>query len=510
MKLETCLIVDFGSQYTQLIARRLRELGVFSKIASPKITLEEIQDEQVKAIILSGGPSSVTDFEAPKLDFALQEIQIPVLGICYGMQWMTESNGGKVHSSRSREYGVERVHVERSKLFSESGEYEVLLSHGDHVESPAAGFKVVAQSSNRVIAAIEHEDKNFFGLQFHPEVHHTKAGKEILKNFLHLADFKFDWQAAHMYEEVKIISESIYKGGNILCALSGGVDSTVLAVALNKLFSGKVQCFCVDTGLMRKNEVKQLKELFDEHFHFPIEIVDAKKKFLSDLAGVTDPEQKRKMIGKNFIEIFEEEAKKFEAVEYLAQGTLYPDVIESRSAHGGPSVKIKSHHNVGGLPDRLPFKLLEPFALLFKDEVRALGEYMGIPHDFVWRHPFPGPGLAVRVVGEVTEKRLEILREADWRLQQILRETGWYEKLWQSFCVYLPIQSVGVMGDSRTYEDTIAVRCVHSQDGMTAHIAALPTDVLERVSAKIINEVKGINRVVYDISSKPPSTIEWE
>jgi GMP synthase (glutamine-hydrolysing) len=511
MNVEVCLIVDFGSQYTQLIARKLREIGVFSKVVPPNEKFkEELASDQVKAVILSGGPSSVSDKDAPRLPCKIVEIKKPVLGICYGMQSIAAEFGGRVGSGDAREYGVEKIKTQESTLFDSNEELDVLLSHGDHVDQLPEAFQEVARTHNGVIAAFESPREKIFGLQFHPEVHHTVGGKEILKNFLSSAGFEFRWQAQHMFDSIKEDLEAQYKGGKILCALSGGVDSTVLAVLLNKIFPEKVHCFCVDTGVMRKNEIKQLKDLFERTFHFPIEIVDAQKEFLSALAGVTDPEQKRKIIGKTFIDVFRRQQESLSGMEYLAQGTLYPDVIESKSAHGGPSAKIKSHHNVGGLPKDIPFKLMEPFALLFKDEVRRIGEFLGIPHDFVWRHPFPGPGLAVRILGEVTEQRVATLQEADWRLQEVLRAYDWYEKLWQSFCVYLPVKSVGVMGDGRTYEETIAVRCVHSEDGMTAHIAALPVEVLEKISSKIINEVSGINRVVYDISSKPPSTIEWE
>jgi len=508
---ECCGIIDFGSQYTQLIARKLRELGVYSEIFSPSVTLSELKARSLRAIILSGGPSSVSEVGAPKLAWKINEIEIPVLGICYGMQLISWELNGTVQRSLKREYGVDKIESKASVLFPSAEIRSVLMSHGDHVEKAPAGFEVTATSLNGVAAAIESASLRIFGIQFHPEVKHTDRGEEILKNFLKFAGFDFSWKSLHILEELEAqLQKQVKPGARILCALSGGVDSTVLAVFLNKIFPGRVDCFCVDTGLLRKNEIQNLTQLFKDTFHFPISIVDASDKFLQALRGVTEPEQKRKVIGRAFIEVFTAENKKHFDVEYLAQGTLYPDVIESISAHGGPSAKIKSHHNVGGLPADMPFQLVEPFRFLFKDEVRRLGEHLGIPHNFVWRHPFPGPGLAVRIVGEITRERLDILKEADSRLQEVLREFDWYEKLWQSFCVFLPIRSVGVMGDARTYEETIAVRCVHSEDGMTAHVAALPGEVLERISSRIINEVKGINRVVYDISSKPPATIEWE
>lgn len=510
MSVETCTIIDFGSQYTQLIARRLRELNVYSEIKSPQVSLEELRALNTKALILSGGPASVKDAHSPRLQFDLNEFDRPVLGICYGMQLMAHELGGVIESGRAREYGVEEIVSESSLLLDEGG-HSVLLSHGDHVKDAPKGFRVVARSKNNVIAAIESETQNHFGLQFHPEVVHTKMGTDLLKKFLTRAGFAFSWSPEQIYTELEqSIRKHVPANERILCAVSGGVDSTVLAVLLNKVLPGQVDCICVDTGLLRKNEILELKNLFEGKFHFPIQILEASNDFLSALRDVTDPEKKRKLIGGIFIDLFEREAKQLKEIAFLSQGTLYPDVIESVSAHGGPSVKIKSHHNVGGLPEKLALKLLEPFRLLFKDEVRMLGEFLGMPHDFVWRHPFPGPGLAVRVVGEVTEERLSRLREADWRLQAILKDEGIYESLWQSFAVYLPIQSVGVMGDSRTYENCVAIRLVHSDDGMTAHICDLPMRILEKISSRIINEVAGINRVVYDISSKPPSTIEWE
>ena len=509
--MEVCLIIDFGSQYTQLIARKLRELGVRSEVVTPRIGLDEVNARKPKGIILSGGPASVSDENAPTLSFSILDLEVPVLGICYGMQWISQALGGKVAPGSSREYGVESIRVSQGRLFAGLDSHlDVLMSHGDHVDRLPTDFRACATTKRGVVAAIEHHSKSIYGLQFHPEVHHTPLGLEILRKFLLGCRFRFDWQPKSILDDLEHRLKLQVQEGRILCALSGGVDSSVVAVILNRIFPGKVDCLCVDTGLLRKDELVQLRDLFAQKFHFPIQIVDASEEFLTALKGVVDPEQKRKIIGRVFIEVFEREAKGLKEIKYLAQGTLYPDVIESVSFHGGPSVTIKSHHNVGGLPERLPFELVEPLRDLFKDEARRLGEFLGMPREFVWRHPFPGPGLAIRIMGEVTSRRLSLLREADSRLQKILKESGWYEKLWQSFCVYLPVQSVGVMGDQRTYEDLVAVRCVHSEDGMTAHIAALPTEILERISSTIINEVRGFNRVVFDISSKPPSTIEWE
>jgi len=509
VKDELCYIVDFGSQYTQLITRKLRELKVLSEIISPEDFLQKDLSDS-KAVIFSGGPQSVVDLDIDAFEKATKAYDKPILGICYGMQLMAKIYGGKVESAKSREYGVDQIQIEGSQLLPELQRTSVLLSHGDHVDKAPKNFRISAHSLNQVIAMIESPELQRYGVQFHPEVTHTKNGSLLLRSFLEKAGFQFNWEEKHIFKEISERLQANFSDGKILCALSGGVDSTVLAVALNKIFPGQVHCFCVDTGLMRKDEISNLRSLFEKHFHFPIEIIDAEKRFLDRLAGVTDPEQKRKIIGKEFIEIFEMESKAHSDFKYLAQGTLYPDVIESMSAHGGPTAKIKSHHNVGGLPEKLPFQLLEPFRLLFKDEVRRLGEFLGLPHEFVWRHPFPGPGLAIRCIGEVRKERLDRLREADAILQEVLKAENFYESLWQSFCVYLPVHSVGVMGDGRTYEECIAVRCVHSDDGMTAHIAALPVQILERISARIINEVSGINRVVYDISSKPPATIEWE
>jgi GMP synthase (glutamine-hydrolysing) len=428
------------------------------------------------------------------------------------MQWMAHQMGGRVEAGERREYGVESMQITSGEVFKGlPQEISVLMSHGDHVVEPPKDFIVSARSRSNLIAALEHKSLPLFGLQFHPEVRHSPQGLEILKNFLSLCEFTFDWKPQQIFDQLaEALRKQVGKEGRILCALSGGVDSAVVALILHRIFPGRVDSLCVDTGLLRKGELEDLVRLFAEKFHFSIKTVDASKEFLVALKGVSDPEQKRKIIGKVFIDVFAAHALELSDARYLAQGTLYPDVIESISFHGGPSVTIKSHHNVGGLPEHLPFELIEPLRDLFKDEVRRLGEYLGLPHEFLWRHPFPGPGLAIRIMGDVTDERLQILREADWRLQEELKSAGWYERLWQSFCVYLPISSVGVMGDQRTYEHMVAVRCVHSEDGMTAHAAPLEPALLERISQRLIGEVRGINRVVYDISSKPPATIEWE
>jgi GMP synthase (glutamine-hydrolysing) len=511
---QTIIVLDFGSQYTQLIARRLRELSVYSEVWPPDTAAAAIAQRRPVGIILSGGPKSVSDAGAPKCDPALFEIGTPVLGICYGMQLMADTLGGRVAAAPQREYGHATVTVTgngaSAALFANvPDEIRVWASHGDFVSAAPEGFAVVATSANAPIAAMSNPGRALYALLFHPEVVHTTRGLDILRNFAYaVCGCTGDWTMASFVEEATQRIRAQVGDGRVVCALSGGVDSTVAALIVHRAIGQKLTCIFVDNGVLRLDEATQVRRRF-ERLHLPLVFAEASELFLSRLRGITDPEKKRKIIGATFIEVFENEAAKLGEVGFLAQGTLYPDVIESVSIVGQASL-IKSHHNVGGLPERMRMKLIEPLRELFKDEVRAVGRKLGLDEEFVVRQPFPGPGLAVRILGEVTPDRLNLLRRADAIVAEEIKRNGWYTKLWQSFAVLLPVQSVGVMGDERTYEYTAAIRAVESRDGMTADWARLPHDLLARISSRIVNEVKGINRVVYDISSKPPSTIEWE
>ncbi len=509
---EKILVLDFGSQYTQLIARRIRESKVYSEIFPFNADIERIKAFQPKGIVLSGGPRSVYEEGAPLPDKEIFELGIPVLGICYGMQAMAHMLGGRVAKAQRREYGRAELIVDSDRdLFKGiPSRTRVWMSHGDRIEEMPPGFEVIGHTDNSPIAAMADYSRRFYALQFHPEVVHTEHGTKILQNFIYeICKAKPTWEVRSFIEwSVEQIKQTV---GNkkVICALSGGVDSSVTALLVHKAIGDNLICIFVDNGLLRKGEAEKVKKTFEENFHIHLVYVDASKRFLEKLKGITDPEKKRKIIGNEFIAVFEEEAKKIKGIEFLAQGTLYPDVIESVSFKG-PSAVIKSHHNVGGLPEVMKLKLIEPLRELFKDEVRAIGKELGLPDEICWRHPFPGPGLAIRCIGEVTEERLKVLREADSIVLEEIKRAGLYRELWQAFAVLLPVKSVGVMGDERTYENVVAVRAVTSLDGMTADWARLPYDLMERISLRIINEVRGVNRVVYDISSKPPSTIEWE
>ncbi len=506
-------IIDFGSQYTHLIARRVRECRIYSEIVSHNISASELLRRSPCAIILSGGPATVTLRESPMCDRQIFNIGIPILGICYGAQFMAKCLGGKVNKAQAREYGKTILKVKSAdKIFNGLSKQEIAwMSHGDKIVKLPHGFRIIGSTDNTVIAAMGNAKKRLYGVQFHPEVVHTPKGKKILRDFLTgIAGCRPSWDIhSFVGNSIKQLRQKIGRD-KVLCALSGGVDSSVLAVLLHKAVGKKLIAIFIDNGLLRKDEARLVQQRFKGRYKINLKMVDAKDVFLKALKGIKNPEQKRKIIGRLFIEVFEREAKKLGRINFLAQGTLYPDVIESRSAFGGPSATIKTHHNVGGLPRRLNFKLIEPLKYLFKDEVRLAGKELGMPDEIIYRQPFPGPGLAVRMIGAVTEERLDILRQADWILINEIKRANLYRKLWQSFCVLLPIKTVGVMGDQRTYENVVAVRVVTSLDAMTANWAKLSSRLLERISNRIINEVKGINRVVYDISSKPPSTIEWE
>jgi GMP synthase (glutamine-hydrolysing) len=509
---QTIIVLDFGSQYTQLIARRLRELSVYSEVWPPDTPAEKIRARNPIGIILSGGPKSVSDVGAPKCDAAVFELGVPVLGICYGMQLMAHALGGRVEPAPQREFGHATVTIGSScALFAGvPAEIRVWASHGDFVSAAPAGFAVVATSANAPVAAMEAPSRHLYAILFHPEVVHTERGLEILRNFAYgICGCTGDWTMAAFVQEATERIRRQVGGGRVVCALSGGVDSTVAALIIHRAIGRQLTCIFVDNGVLRLNEADQVRKRF-ERLQLPLVFADASTLFLDRLAGVVDPEKKRKIIGATFIDVFEAEAAKLGQVDFLAQGTLYPDVIESVPIVGQAASLIKSHHNVGGLPERMRMTLVEPLRELFKDEVRVVGRQLGLDPEFVDRQPFPGPGLAVRILGEVTPDRLSLLRRADAVVADEVKKDGWYTRLWQSFAVLLPVQSVGVMGDERTYEYTAAIRAVESKDGMTADWARLPHDLLARISSRIVNEVRGINRVVYDVSSKPPSTIEWE
>jgi len=510
---QTIIVLDFGSQFTQLIARRLRELSVYCEILPFNTSLAALKAKQPTGIILSGGPSSVDEEGAPHIDRAVLELGVPTLGVCYGMQLMTHMLGGTLGRSAHREFGHALVRrdtaISSRMLKGMPEEMKVWASHGDFVATAPPGFAVAATSNNAPVAVMEAPERGYYALLFHPEVAHTDRGKELLRNFaFDVCGCTGDWTIASFIDEATARIKAQVGNGRVVCGLSGGVDSTVAASIIHHAIGDHLQCIFVDNGLLRLNEAQQVVERYKK-LKLPVHHVDASATFLDRLAGVTDPEQKRKIIGKSFIDVFNDKAKQLGDFDFLAQGTLYPDVIESVSVRG-PSATIKSHHNVGGLPEGMKFTLVEPLRELFKDEVRAVGRDLGIDKEFLVRQPFPGPGLAVRILGEITRDKIALLQKADAIVADEVRKAGWYERIWQSFAVLLPVQSVGVMGDARTYEFTVAVRAVESLDGMTADWARLPHDLLASISSRIVNEVRGINRVVYDISSKPPSTIEWE
>jgi GMP synthase (glutamine-hydrolysing) len=509
---EKILVLDFGSQYTQLIARRIREGKVYSEIYPFNAPMEKIREFGAKGIVLSGGPSSVYEQGAPIPDMEIFSLGVPVLGICYGMQLMAHCLGGRVSRAAKREYGRAELVVDDDAdlLRGISQDTKVWMSHGDRIEMLPEDFSAIGHTGNSPVAAMANRGKKFFALQFHPEVVHTEEGNRILRNFVYdICGCRPTWEMSSFIEwSVADIREKV-GSKKVICALSGGVDSSVVALLVHRAIGDNLTCIFVDNGLLRKSEAEKVKKTFEDHFHIRLIYVDARGRFLDKLKGVTEPERKRKIIGNEFIAVFEDESKKIRGAEFLAQGTLYPDVIESVSFKG-PSAVIKSHHNVGGLPEVMKLQLVEPLRELFKDEVRVLGEELGLSEEICWRHPFPGPGLAIRCIGEITERRLDILRDSDAIVLEEIKAAGLYRTIWQAFAVILPIKSVGVMGDERTYENVVAVRAVTSRDGMTADWATIPYDILGKIANRIINEVKGVNRVVYDITSKPPGTIEWE
>ena len=507
------LIVDFGSQYNQLIARRVREHHVYCQIEPPDIDFARIEALQPEGIILSGGPASIYEKGSPRVDRRVFALGVPVLGICYGLQFMMDALGGEVIRAERREYGFAELRIRSPRGIFEGVEPRTRcwMSHGDTIGRLPKGFRVTASTANTKIAAAENPGRRFYGLQFHPEVVHTPEGKRMLGNFLfQICGCRRTWTMKSFARDAVEEIRGQVGSGKVILGLSGGVDSSVAAVLLHRAVGRQLHCVFVDNGVLREGEAQKVRDVFRKHFRINLRFARAGKLFLDRLKGIDEPERKRKIIGRTFIEVFEKEARRIQGVRFLAQGTLYPDIIESRSAFGGPSAVIKSHHNVGGLPKRMHLSLVEPLKHLFKDEVRLLGRELGMSDELVWRQPFPGPGLAIRIIGEVTARRLDILRKADVILMDEIRAAGLYRRLWQSFAVLLPVKSVGIMGDQRTYENILAVRAVTSDDAMTADWARIPHELLGRIANRIINEVRGVNRVVYDISSKPPSTIEWE
>jgi GMP synthase (glutamine-hydrolysing) len=511
--MEKIIILDFGSQYTQVIARRIRECQVYSEILPYNTPVKKLAALKPSGIILSGGPCSVYDKKAPHCDKAIWKLGIPILGICYGMQLMAHQLGGKVEKSDKREYGQAEIDITKDNILFRELDYhqQVWMSHGDKATRIPDGFKSVAKSGNSPFAVIADTKRRFYGLQFHPEVHHTPNGKQIISNFVHgVCGCGRNWTMKSFIE--RATEEIREKVGNdkVILGLSGGVDSSVAAALIHKAIGDQLICVFVNNGVLRKGEAESVQRVFGDHMHMKLVYADATKTFLSKLRGVTNPERKRKIIGRTFVEVFDKAAHKAGKAKFLAQGTTYPDVIESVPIAGNPAAMIKSHHNVGGLPKRMKLELLEPLRQLFKDEVREVGTQLGLPKEIVWRQPFPGPGLAVRILGEVKPEYIRVLQEADWIVIDEMKKADLYYSIWQTFAVFLPVRSVGVMGDERTYENAIAIRAVHSVDGMTADWVRLPYDLLARLSTRIINEVKGVNRVCLDISSKPPATIEWE